>query len=244
MVPKPHKSSQHKAASRSAAMAGSPGALRGASGLPKILNEDQVLEALRDVGAISNGHFILSSGRHSDVYAEKFRALEHPGLALCLGASLADRFAGQQIDVVLSPAVGAIVLGFATALAVSRNRNRDRDGGGEGHGEARFVFAERDAGAMRLRRGFEVAPGERVLVIEDVVTTGTSLREVLALIDPDALVGVGCLLDRSSGLDLGLPLTSLARLQAPTWAPAECPLCAGGQVAEAPGSRHLTASSP
>jgi orotate phosphoribosyltransferase len=233
MVPKPHKSSQYKAGSRSAAPAGP-------SRLPKILNEDQVLEALRDVGAVSNGHFVLSSGRHSDVYAEKFRALEHPGLALSLGASLADRFAGQHIDVVLSPAVGAIVLGFATALAVSRNRDRD----GDRDGEARFIFAERDAGAMRLRRGFEVAPGERILVIEDVVTTGTSLREVLALVDPDALVGVGCLLDRSSGLDLGLPLTSLARLQAPTWDPSECPLCAGGQAAVAPGSRHLTASPP
>ncbi|TMK50812.1 MAG: orotate phosphoribosyltransferase [Actinobacteria bacterium] len=230
MVPKPHKSSQYKAAGRSAAMAGP-------SRLAKILNEDQVLQALRDVGAISNGHFILSSGRHSDVYAEKFRALEHPGLAVSLGASLADRFADQHIDVVLSPAVGAIVLGFATALAVSRNRN------GDGDGEARFIFAERDAGAMRLRRGFEVAPGERVLVVEDVVTTGASLREVLALVDPDALVGVGCLLDRSSGLDLGLPLTSLARLQAPTWDPAECPLCAEGLGAAAPGSRHLTASS-
>ena len=228
MVPKPHKSSQYKAAIRSAAMAGP-------SRFPKILNEDQVLQALRDVGAVSNGHFILSSGRHSDVYAEKFRALEHPGLALSLGASLADRFAGQHIDVVLSPAVGAIVLGFATALAVSRDR--------DGDGEARFIFAERDAGALRLRRGFEVAPGERVLVVEDVVTTGTSLREVLALVDPDALVGVGCLLDRSPGLDLGLPLTSLARLQAPTWDPSECPLCAAGQAAVAPGSRHLTANS-
>src|SRR5205814_6532867 len=182
MVPKPHKSSQHKAAGRSSATSG-------LSRPPKVLNEDQVLQALRDVGAVSNGHFILSSGRHSDVYAEKFRALEHPDLAVSLGASLADRFAGQHIDVVLSPAVGAIVLGFATALAVSRARDGDRDG----DGEARFIFAERDAGAMRLRRGFEVAPGERVLVVEDVVTTGTSLREVLALVDPDALVGVGCL---------------------------------------------------
>jgi len=213
--------------------------MSGLSRLPKILNEDQVLQALRDVGAVSTGHFILSSGRHSDVYAEKFRALEHPDLAVSLGASLADRFAGQHIDVVLSPAVGAIVLGFATALAVSRNRDRD----GDGDGEARFIFAERDAGEMRLRRGFEVAPGERVLVVEDVVTTGTSLREVLALVDPDALMGVGCLLDRSSGLDLGVPLTSLARLEAPTWDPAGCPLCAAGLDAVAPGSRHLTARS-
>jgi orotate phosphoribosyltransferase len=221
MVPKPHKSSQYKAAGRSS------GGLR----QPKILNEGQVLQALRDVGAVSSGHFILSSGRHSDVYAEKFRALERPGLAVSLGASLADRFAGQHIDVVLSPALGAIVLGFATALALGQD------------GSPRFMFAERDGGAMRLRRGFELAPGERVLVVEDVVTTGTSLKEVLALVDPDALVGVGCLLDRSSGLDLGMPLTSLARLQAATWDPAECPLCAAGQGAVAPGSRHLTASS-
>src|SRR5260370_186851 len=235
MVPKPHKSPQYKAASRSAAMAGP-------SRLPKILNEDQVLQALRDVGAVSNGHFILSSGRHSDVYAEKFRALEHPGLALSLGASLADRFAGQHIDVVLSPAVGAIVLGFATALAVSRSRDQERDGDRDGNGEPRLIFGEREAGGRGLGGGFEVAPGERVLVIEDVVTTGTSLREVLVLVDPDALVGVGCLLDRSSGLDLGLPLTSLARLQAPTWDPSECPLFAGGHAPAAAGRRRPTAT--
>jgi orotate phosphoribosyltransferase len=82
-----------------------------------------------------------------------------------------------------------------------------------------------------------------VLGVEDVVTTGTSLKEVLALVDPDALVGAGCLLDRSSGLDLGVPLTSLARLQAATWDPVECPLCAAGQLAVAPGSRHLAAST-
>src|SRR6266849_9534651 len=120
MVPKPHKSSLNKAAARGAAR-------------PAILDEDQVLQALRGVGAVSNGHFILSSGRHSDVYAEKFRALERPDLAVSLGASLADRFAGQQIDVVLSPALGAIILGFATTLAVSRSRD-GRDGG------VRFIF--------------------------------------------------------------------------------------------------------
>jgi orotate phosphoribosyltransferase len=222
MVPKPHKSSQHKADVRRPAK-------------PHILDEAQVLQALRDVGAVTSGHFILSSGRHSDVYAEKFRALERPRLAVSLGASLADRFAGQHVDVVLSPALGAIVLGFVTALALG-----ERAGG---QGGPRFIFAERDAGAMRLRRGFEVGPGERVLVVEDVVTTGSSLKEVLALVEPEALVGVGCLLDRSSGLDLGMPLTALARLQAPTWDPAGCPLCAGGVPAVAPGSRHLAASS-
>jgi len=210
MVAKAHKSSLNKAAARRPRV-------------PAVLDEAGVLEALRSVGAVTSGHFILSSGRHSDVYAEKFRALERPDLAVVLGACLAERFAGQRVDVVLSPAVGAIILGFTTALALG----------------ARFVFAERDEGEMRLCRGFVLAPGERVLVVEDVVTTGRSLKEVLALVDPAALAGAGCLLDRSSGVDLGVPLTSLARLQAPTWDPAECPLCAAGEPAVAPGSRHL-----
>ena len=198
MVAKPHKSSQHKAASRSPAP----------SRLPKILNEDQVLQALRNVGAVSSGHFILSSGRHSDVYAEKFRALERPDLAVSLGASLADRFAGQQVDVVLSPALGAIVLGFATALALSRN------------GGARFIFAERDGGEMRLRRGFEVAPGERVLVIEDVVTTGgDSLRSVQALREAGLeVIHLIVVLDRGEGgeeniREAGIPYSPLFRIQ-------------------------------
>ena len=232
MVPKPHKSAQAKAARRGGATPGGPGA-------PRILDETEVLQALREVGAVTSGHFVLSSGRHSDVYAEKFRALERPELAMSLGASLADRFAapgagpeagpgaGREVDVVVSPAVGAIVLGFTTALALG----------------ARFIFAERDAGAMTLRRGFRIAPGERVLVVEDVVTTGASLKEVLALVDPTALVGAGCLLDRSSGLELAVPLVALARLEAPTWDPAACPLCAAGEPAVAPGSRHLAASA-
>jgi len=232
MVPKPHKSAQAKAARRGRATPGGPGA-------PRILDETEVLEALREVGAVTSGHFVLSSGRHSDVYAEKFRALERPELAMSLGASLADRVAGpgaelgagpragREVDVVVCPAVGAIVLGFTTALAL----------------RARFIFAERDAGAMTLRRGFRIAPGERVLVVEDVVTTGASLKEVLALVDPTALVGAGCLLDRSPGLDLGVPLVALARLEAPTWDPAACPLCAAGEPAIAPGSRHLAPSA-
>ena len=221
MVSKPHKSAAHKAAQAAA---------REATALPRpeVLRPDQVLAALEEAGAVTHGHFVLSSGRHSDTYAEKFRALEQPALALSLGASLADRFAGEHVEVVLSPAVGAIILGYATALALG----------------ARFIFAERVDGAMRLRRGFSMGPAERVLVVEDVVTTGRSLKEVLALVDPANLVGIGALLDRSGGgVDLGAPLTSLATLSAPTWDPAECPLCAAGELSVAPGSRHLSAKA-
>lgn len=217
MVSKTHKSGQYKAAQRQPAT-------RAAAAAP--LDEAHVMAALREVGAVTSGHFILSSGRHSDVYAEKFRALECPDLAVALGASLAERFAGEQIDVVLSPALGAVILGFTTAWACG----------------ARFIFAERDQAELRLRRGFSIGAGERVLVVEDVVTTGKSLKEVLALVPPGALVGVGCLLDRSGGVDLGgTQLTPLARLQADTWEPEDCPHCAAGQQAVAPGSRHLGA---
>lgn len=209
MVTKAHKSAQRK---------GLP-ALH-----PSVLTEGEVLAALREVGAVTSGHFVLSSGRHSDVYCEKFRALERPELALSLGASLADRFAAKRVDVVLAPALGAIVLGFTTALCLG----------------ARFAFAERDQGAMRLRRGFALAAGERVLVVEDVVTTGKSVNEVVQLVAPEALVGIGCLLDRSGGADGVPPMTSLARLEAPTWEADACPLCAGGIATAAPGSRHLT----
>lgn len=215
MVTKPHKSAQRKVTSRGSSAAGS------------ILSEAEVLEQLRAAGAITGGHFVLSSGRHSDVYVEKFRALEVPSLAVNLGASLADRFSGRAVDVVLAPALGAIVLGFTTALALG----------------ARFIFAERDAGEMRLRRGFSIRDGERALVIEDVVTTGKSLLEVLALVPDGALAGVGCLLNRSAQTGSALPpdLVSLATLDAPAWDPAACPLCAAGQPTVAPGSRHLSA---
>lgn len=226
MVTKAHKSAQHKAERASILPPGE-----------QVLSEAQVLEGLRNVGAVTSGHFVLSSGRHSDTYVEKFRALEVPGLARSLGTTMAARFADRTVDVVLAPALGAIVLGFTTALALDGTRR------------CRFIFAERDAGQMRLRRGFAIREGEQVLAVEDIVTTGTSLKEVLALVPAGALAGAGCLLDRSGGAfgatvrsEFGTDLAALARLDAPTWDPAECPLCAAGRPAVAPGSRHLSAA--
>ncbi|MEO7803605.1 MAG: orotate phosphoribosyltransferase [Actinomycetota bacterium] len=191
------------------------------------MTENEVLEALRQVGAISNGHFVLSSGRHSDTYAEKFRALENPELAVRLGAAIAERFAAGSpagsIDVVLAPAIGGIILGFVTALALG----------------VRSIFAERENGTLSLRRGFHIGASENVLVVEDVVTTGKSLKEVVDLVEPNSLVGIACLVDRSTGIDLPLPLNHLAQLKAESWAPDDCPLCSAGLPTDSPGSRHL-----
>lgn len=182
-----------------------------------------MIQLLRDVGAITSGHFLLSSGRHSDVYAEKFRALERPDVAKRLGEAIADRFAGERIDVVLAPAVGAIVLGTYTALALG----------------ARSIFAERQDGRMTLRRGFHIGPDERVLVVEDVITTGGSVKEVIDLVPRDQLVGVGALLDRSGGVDLGTRFEPLATMSAESWEASDCPMCARGDPVTSPGSHFI-----
>jgi orotate phosphoribosyltransferase len=192
------------------------------------VNEAEIISVLEEKGAVRHGHFRLSSGRHSDVFAQKFRVLEHPGLAQRFGEEICHLF-DERFDVVASPAVGAVVLGFCTALATG----------------ARFVFAERDEGELAFRRGFGIAPHERVLVVEDVITTGGSAREVVELVKTTdgMVIGVGALIDRadrSRTLDLGAPLRALATLPAPSWDPEECPLCARGEPLDDPGSRRLT----
>lgn len=182
---------------------------------------------LEDSGALLRGHFKLSSGRHSDVFVQKFRVLEQPEVTRRLGDAIADLFE-RSFDVVASPAVGAIVLGFATALA----------------GKARFVFAERADDRLTFRRGFRIAPSERTLVVEDVITTGTSAREVVDLVRAAGgdVVGVGALIDRcdpARPADLGVRLRSLLQLPAPSWDEASCPLCEANQPLEDPGSRRL-----
>lgn len=186
------------------------------------MTSEEVLDLLDTCGAIQTGHFLLSSGRHSDVYFEKFRALEEPGVAKRLGEAIADRFRTASVDVVLSPAVGGIIIGFASALALG----------------ARFVFSEREGKDMRLRRGFQIRDTDRVLVTDDIVTTGKSVREILELVPPGDLAGVACILDRSgAGEDLGVE--ALAEVKATSWEPDECPLCREGQPLIEPGSRRL-----
>jgi orotate phosphoribosyltransferase len=183
---------------------------------------DQARELLERTGAVLSGHFGLSSGLHSDVYVQKARILERPALTMALAGTIASWY--ERIDVVVAPAAGAIALGFAVALAAG----------------ARSVFAERADGVMSLRRGFEVAPGERALVVEDVVTTGASAREVWELVGGLGAerIGVATLIDRST-CGVPFPMRSVLRVEAPAWDPADCPLCASGSDLTAPGSRHL-----
>jgi orotate phosphoribosyltransferase len=193
------------------------------------MTPEHVLAMLEDTGAVQRGHFRLASGRHSDVYAQKFRVLERPRLARDLGAAIAEVFDGA-FDVVASPAVGAVILGFTTALAA----------------DARFIFTERVGGSMAFRRDFRVGPGERVLVVEDVVTTGGSVAEVLDLLGSTGgdVVGVGALIDRTtagSAPDFGVPLRALLRLDAANWEESDCPLCARREPITEPGSSRTSA---
>lgn len=191
------------------------------------MNTNEVLEVLEQRGAIMHGHFVLSSGRHSDLFVQKFRVLEDPRLAQSFGTALAESFRGG-FDVVASPAVGALVLGFSTALA----------------GGARFIFAERIGDDLAFRRGFGVDRHERVVVVEDVITTGGSAGEVVDLVRAGGaqVTGVGALIDRGDPArppDLGSPLHALLKLQVSSWDPAECPLCKTDEPLADPGSRRL-----
>lgn len=191
------------------------------------MSSAEARDLLERSGAILSGHFELTSGRHSDVYVQKARILERPAETLELGRQIASWY--PTIDVVVSPAVGAIVLGFAVAVAAG----------------ARSVFAEREDDRLVLRRGFAVEPGERALVVEDVITTGGSAAEVHRLLGSFGaeLLGVAALVDRSTGLP-GFPLRSVVRLAADSWEPSECPLCRRGIPVDVPGSRRLAWGGP
>ena len=191
------------------------------------MNPTEIVEVMERRGAVLRGHFVLSSGRHSDLFVQKFRVLEDPRLAQKFGEAIAQQFDGS-FDVVAAPAVGALVLGFSAALA----------------GDARFVFAERAGDEMVFRRGFAIEPHERVLVVEDVITTGGSAKEVVDLVAwaGGVVVGVGALIDRGDPVrppDLGAPLRALVKLEVSSWDPSECPLCESGEPIEDPGSRRL-----
>ena len=181
-----------------------------------------MLALLEKRGAVRRGHFVLSSGKHSDVYVEKARVFEDAALTARLGEAIAAW--NRELGAVVSPAVGALPLGFAVALAAN----------------ARFLYAEREDGRLTFRRGFALGRDEPTLVVEDVVTTGASAAEVYGLVVGSGArpLGVAALVDRSGG-DLSFPLRALAAVGAEAFDPSACPRCASGEPTESPGSRRL-----
>lgn len=196
----------------------------GAMTTPALLTERETLDRYEKRGGLLRGHFRLTSGLHSDVYLQSALVLQHPEDAAALGEALAAAFRNARVQVVLAPAIGGILVAHEVARALG----------------VRALFAEREGGTMRLRRGFALARGERCLVVEDVITTGGSTREVVQCVEAHGgvVVGVGSLIDRSGGA-AAFPVkrVALATVTATTYPPEACPLCQAGSQAVKPGSR-------
>jgi orotate phosphoribosyltransferase len=190
------------------------------------LNAEQVIDQFRTTGALLEGHFQLSSGLHSTVYLQCALVLQFPERAESFGRAIAEKYRDAGIQLVASPAIGGIVIGHEVARALG----------------ARFVWTEREAGEMTLRRGFTVSPGEKTLVIEDVITTGGSTRETIEALKRAgvAVIGAASIIDRSAGTaDVGVPLTALASLRVLSVTAAECDACKLGEPVVKPGSRKV-----
>ena len=188
------------------------------------MTENEILEVFRRNSALLAGHFILSSGLHSDRYIQCALVLQHPRAAEQLGTELAAKLRHLGASVVAAPALGGILVAHEVARALG----------------VRAIFTERQEGVMTLRRGLSLAAGEPTLVVEDVLTTGLSTRETIQCVEQAGgkVVGAGALIDRSGGAaDLGLPRAALLTLQIQNYNPAECPLCKSGSPAVKPGSR-------
>ena len=198
------------------------------------MTRDELLTLFRRSGALLEGHFRLSSGLHSSGYLQCALVLQHPNQADALGRAIADRTRDLGATVVLSPALGGVIIGQEVGRALN----------------VRAIFAERQDGALMLRRGFMLADNDRVLVIEDVLTTGGSTRETIQVARAAGaqVVGAASIVDRSGpsgpsgrAADLGVPFVSLLDISLPTYEPGACPLCAQGVAVAKPGSRPVVA---
>ena len=188
------------------------------------MTETEILEIFRKASALLEGHFILSSGLHSDRYLQCALVLQHPHIAEQLCSELAAKLRDLGATVVAAPALGGVIVSHEVARALG----------------VRALFTERQEGAMTLRRGFGLEAGEPVLVVEDVITTGGSTRETMTSVEQAGgkVVGVGALIDRSGGaVHLGVPVAALVTLKVQNYDPANCPLCKSGIPAVKPGSR-------
>jgi len=188
------------------------------------MRDSEVIDRFKQTGALLEGHFVLSSGLHSSVYLQCAIALQSTRDAIDFGAALAEYFRDQKIETVASPAIGGIVIGYEVARQLG----------------VRFIWTERENGRMTLRRGFTVSEHERILVVEDVITTGGSTRDTIAALQSAGaeVLAAGSIIDRSGGkADVGAPRVSLATLEVPAVSVDQCDACKRGDVAVKPGSR-------
>ena len=188
------------------------------------MDREAVLGLFRSSGALLEGHFRLSSGLHSGGYLQCALVLQHPSHAEALGRALGEKLKALGANVVLSPALGGLIIGHEVGRALG----------------VRAIFAERQEKTLTLRRGFQLSAADRVVVIEDVVTTGGSTRETIVVAEQAGatIVGAGSIIDRSGGnSSLGVPFSSLVTLSLPTYQPDACPMCAQGSPVTKPGSR-------
>jgi orotate phosphoribosyltransferase len=191
----------------------------------------EVRQMLERAGAVRHGHFELSSGRHSATYVQCALVLQYPDLAEKLGRALGEKFGGLDVECVVSPALGGILVGHEVGRALG----------------VRAIFVERDSsGQMVLRRGFELRAGERALVVEDVWTTGGSTRETIGIVEQarGRVVAAGALIDRSAGkLEWDVPAKALVEISIPSYEAFECPLCRRGEPITKPGSHFARLSA-
>ena len=188
------------------------------------MNSEQILEHFTETDALLEGHFLLSSGLHSPKYLQCALALQYPEDTARFGKAIAKHYLQSGIETVASPAIGGLVIGYAVAAALN----------------VRFLWTERQNGQMTLRRGFTLKPGERILVVEDVITTGGSTRECIAALEGNGgtVVAAASIIDRSGGAaDVGVPRVALATLEVPSYSEEQCPMCGDGDRPVKPGSR-------
>jgi orotate phosphoribosyltransferase len=189
-----------------------------------IITNDELLKELENTGALLSGHFLLSSGKHSTNYLQCAKLLQHPILAAKIGEAIADKFSDLEIDVVTGPAVGALIVGHEVARALG----------------VRYAFSERENGTMTFRRGLDIVEGERALAIEDVITTGGSVKENIDAAHRfgGKVVGVGSIIDRSGGkAEFGAPFRALLQVNFPVYDPDNLPAELQNSTAVKPGSR-------
>jgi orotate phosphoribosyltransferase len=205
-----------------------------------MVSREELFPLFETAGAIRHGHFELSSGRHSDTYVQCALVLQYPRFAEKLGEALAALFSDARIDIVVSPAMGGVVIGQEVARALPAPNDSV-------HGGVPALFVERDSnGIMTLRRGFSIEPDQHVLVVEDVWTTGGSTEEAIHVVQQAGgrVVAAGALIDRSGGqIEFPVESNALIQLKIDSYEPEDCPLCRQGNVAVKPGSRFVRSAS-